>query len=63
VRTIADELGHVPRLEVVPAGDEEPPATRAHVGRCERVCGFVPETDLADVVRRQLHQVVVPAAS
>lgn len=41
-------------LEVTPAGSEEPAATRAHTARCERVCGFVPETDLVDVVRRTL---------
>ncbi len=62
VRTIADELDRVLLLEVVPSGAEEPPATRAHVGRCERLCGFVPETDLVSVLRRQLDRVVARAA-
>jgi len=62
VRAIGAGLGRELPLELVPAGDEEPPATRAHTGRCERVCGFVPVTDLASVVRRQLDQVVVAAA-
>jgi len=41
-------------VDVVPAGTEEPAATRAHTARCERVCGFVPVTDLVAVVRRTL---------
>jgi nucleoside-diphosphate-sugar epimerase len=62
VRAIGDAVGGELAIEVVPAGTEEPHATRAHTGRCERVCGFVPETDVADVVHRQLDQVVVRAA-
>jgi nucleoside-diphosphate-sugar epimerase len=48
--------------EVGPAGTEEPHAPLAHADRCERVCGFVPEADLANVVRRQLDQALTRAA-
>ncbi len=61
VRAIGDAVGRDLAIEVVPAGAEEPHATRAHTGRCERVCGFVPETDLVDVVHRQLDQALTRA--
>jgi len=62
VRAVGDAVGREMAIEVAPAGTEEPHATRAHAGRCERVCGFVPETDLVDVVHRQLDQALTRAA-
>ena len=45
-----------------PAGTEEPSRHTRDTGRCERVCGFVPETDLVNVVHRQLDQALTRAA-
>jgi nucleoside-diphosphate-sugar epimerase len=47
-------LDHDPLVAVDPAGDEEVPATLADARRCRRLLGFVPATDLTDLVRRQV---------
>ena len=57
LRDLVDEVATVVarpiRVVTAPAGAEEPAATRAHTQRCRAVCGFVPRTDLASLVRRQ----------
>ena len=57
LRDLVDEVATVVarpiRVVMAPAGAEEPAATRAHTRRCRAVCGFVPRTDLASLVRRQ----------
>lgn len=53
VDAVATVVGRPVTVEIRPAGAEEPPATRAHTARCRAVCGFVPQTDLLAVVRRQ----------
>lgn len=40
-------------VQVVPASDDEVPATRADTRRCARVLGFVPTTDIHRLVARQ----------
>ncbi|MBW3663786.1 MAG: NAD(P)-dependent oxidoreductase [Actinobacteria bacterium] len=57
VTSIASALGQEPRVRVVAADGEEPPATLADTTRCRRLLGFVPVTDLADIVRRQVESV------
>ena len=51
--TVADVVGHPLELQTAPAGEEEPPATRADTRRCRRVLGFTPVTRLDELVARQ----------
>lgn len=53
VDAVAAATGRTPTVRVRPAGEQEPPATLAATGRCERLLGFVPATDLAELVRWQ----------
>jgi len=53
VEAVAAAAGRPVTVALGPAGAEEVPATRACVRRCEDVLGFVPETDLPDLVQRQ----------
>ena len=62
VDEVANVVGHPITVDVVAAGAEEPAATRAHTAKCRAVCGFVPQTDLADLVRRQWNRHVSLAA-
>ncbi len=50
---VAVATGTQPRVELVPAAAVEVPATCADTERCRRLLGFVPRTDLVDLVRRQ----------
>lgn len=50
---IGDATSATPTIDIVPAADEEPAHTLADTGRCCRLLGFVPRTDLVAVVRRQ----------
>ncbi len=51
---VAVAVGARPTVEVVPAAREEVPATRADTSRCRAMLGFVPHTDLPELVRRQV---------
>jgi nucleoside-diphosphate-sugar epimerase len=62
VDAVAEVVARPVTVVVRPAGSEEPPATRAHTDRCHAACGFVPETDLLAVVRRQWQRCVAVAA-
>ena len=62
VRAIGDAVGREMAVEVVARRHRRTSCHAAHTGRCERVCGFVPETDLANVVHRQLDQALTRAA-
>jgi nucleoside-diphosphate-sugar epimerase len=53
VEAVEAAVGHPCRLRVVEASREEPDATCADTTLCRRLLGFVPQTDLADVVRRE----------
>ncbi|MQA86390.1 MAG: NAD-dependent epimerase/dehydratase family protein [Streptosporangiales bacterium] len=53
VDAVAGVLGVDVRTLVVPASPEEVPATLADTARLRRAVGFVPVTDLCDVVARQ----------
>ena len=53
VAAVGAALGVTPEITVLPAGQEDPAATLADTGRCRRLLGFVPRTDLAALVRRQ----------
>ena len=46
-------LGVDVQTVVTPAGDQEPPATLADTTRCRELLGFVPATDIRDLVARQ----------
>lgn len=54
VAAVAEVTGARLTVEMVAASDEEVPATRADVARCQRLLGFVPTTELVPLVRRQL---------
>ncbi|GAA0623391.1 NAD-dependent epimerase [Sporichthya brevicatena] len=54
IDAIATALDVDVRTRVEPAGPEEVSDTRADTRRLERIVGFVPHTDLADVVARQI---------
>ncbi len=54
VEAIATSLDVEVRTRVEPAGPEEVSDTRADTRRLASLVGFVPETDLADVVARQI---------
>jgi nucleoside-diphosphate-sugar epimerase len=54
VDAIAAGLDVEVRTRIEPAGPEEVPHTRADTRRLESLIGFVPVTDLADVVARQI---------
>lgn len=47
-------VGRSPRVEVLPAAEEEVAATLADTRRCRQQLGFVPTTDLAALVARQV---------
>jgi nucleoside-diphosphate-sugar epimerase len=59
-RAAAAAVGVPPVLAVEPAGPCEAPATLADTSRCERLLGFVPTTDLTDLLRRQAAAELVP---
>ncbi len=50
---VAEVTGVPVRLLVEKGHPEEVPVTLADTGRCSRLLGFVPRTDLADLLRRQ----------
>lgn len=54
VRRVAGALGCEARIEIVPAGPEEVPATLADTTRCETALGVSFATDLGALVRRQV---------
>lgn len=58
---VAAAVGHPVTVHVRPAGRDEPPHTLADTGRCRRLLGFVPATDLAAVFRRQATHQLGPA--
>lgn len=51
--TVGAVVGQRPRLVLEPASPAEPVATLADSGRCRRLLGFVPVTDLAALIARQ----------
>lgn len=51
---VVGAVGRRPHVEVVPAATEEVAATLADTRRCADRLGFVPTTDLRDVVARQV---------
>ncbi|NUR92318.1 MAG: NAD(P)-dependent oxidoreductase, partial [Nonomuraea sp.] len=51
---VAEATGTSPELEIVPASPVEPGDSLADTGRLRALIGWVPETDLATLVRRQL---------
>lgn len=53
VATVEDATGALARVEVVPAGQEEVPATLADTRLLHQTIGWVPETDLPRLVGRQ----------
>lgn len=53
VTAVAGVVGTGASVEVVPAHPDEAPFTRADVRRCRTLLGFVPTTDLADLIARQ----------
>lgn len=53
VTTVAAVVGVGASVEVVPAHPDEAPFTAADVTRCRSLLGFVPTTDLADLIARQ----------
>lgn len=59
---VARALGADAAVRVVPVSSDEPPATLADTGRCERILGFRPVTDLDALVRRQALAVAELAA-
>lgn len=52
--TVADALGVELVTTTRPAGPAEAVATRAHTARCDALLGFVPRTDLRDLIERQI---------
>lgn len=53
IGAVGTATGTAPAVVVRPASREEVPHTWADTRRCEALLGFVPQTDLLDVVRRQ----------
>lgn len=51
---VSTAVGITPQLHVVPAGEAEVAHTRAHTAALQRLVGFVPHTDLPDVVARSV---------
>ena len=60
-RAVADALAVPVETRTVPAAAVEPAATLADTRRCARLLGFVPSTDLASLVTRQI--AAVPATA
>lgn len=56
VDAVADAVGRPADVRVVPAADEEVPATCADTTRCRRELGVRPQTDLPTLVARQATQ-------
>lgn len=54
---VGDALGVSVRTVLIPAGPEEVPDTLADTRRLRELVGFVPVTDLRDVLRRQIAHV------
>jgi nucleoside-diphosphate-sugar epimerase len=54
VDAVAEATGRAVRTRLTPAATVEPADTWADTARLRSVVGFVPRTDLSDVVRRQL---------
>lgn len=52
--TVARECGVEPRVTFEPVAPDDVAATRADVGRCADLLGFVPVTDLPSLVARQV---------
>jgi nucleoside-diphosphate-sugar epimerase len=59
---VGEALGVEVATTVVPAEPVEPAATLADTTRCRRLLGFVPQTDLTSVVRRQAEAEMLQAA-
>ena len=53
-QAVADAVGVQLSMVQAPAGRQEPPATLADTRRCQSLLGFVPTTDIRDLVARQL---------
>ncbi len=58
---VSRAVGVNPQLHVVPAGQAEVAHTRAHTQRLRSLVGFVPHTDLSDVVARSVASLRVSA--
>jgi nucleoside-diphosphate-sugar epimerase len=58
--TVGAVVGQRPRLVIEPAGPAEPVATLADTRRCRRLLGFVPVTDLAALIARQVAAAPAP---
>lgn len=52
-RSVSVAVGRRPQARMLPPTTDEPDATLAHTGRCQRLLGFVPTTDLTALVTRQ----------
>jgi len=61
VDAVAEATGRAVRTRVTPAAAVEPADTWADTSRLRSVVGFVPRTDLRDVVRRQLASAALDA--
>ena len=53
ISAVEAAVGVPATTEIVPAADVEPAATLADTTRCEQLLGFVPTTDITDLVARQ----------
>jgi hypothetical protein len=66
LRSVIAAVGAVldvnPTVSIVSAGPEEPAATLAETSRCRRWLGFVPRTDLPQLVHRQALAAGLPVA-
>jgi hypothetical protein len=60
VATVARQCGLEPVVAVEPAAADDVVTTRADVERCRELLGFVPVTDLATLVARQIAATPVP---
>jgi nucleoside-diphosphate-sugar epimerase len=64
LREVVDAVGMALELDletvVETAVAEDPPATLADTRRCEALLGFVPQTELASLVERQVAATVIP---
>jgi len=60
---VSNAVGVTPALHVVPAGEAEVAHTRAHTQRLRSLVGFVPHTDLPDVVARSVASLRAPSLS
>lgn len=58
---VSRAVGITPDLHVVPAGEAEVAHTRAHTQRLNSLVGFVPQTDLSDVVARSVANLGAPS--